>query len=76
MAEESNPFADIQDPRVALAQINAAIAKAEVSQRYKIGDRELERGDLRWMYPERARLEGIVAKLNRGGVRLRRVIPL
>lgn len=72
---EDSPFATMS-PRQALAQINIAIAKAVNSQRYKIGDRELERGDLRWMLPERARLEKVVAKLDRGGVRLRRIVPL
>jgi hypothetical protein len=43
-------------PEAQLVQLNNAIAKAEVKQRYKIGDRELQAGDLRWMYPERARL--------------------
>jgi hypothetical protein len=67
---------DALTPESRLIQINAAIAKAEVSQRYKIGDRELQRGDLRWMYPERARLEILVAKRRRGGVRLSRIVPL
>lgn len=63
-------------PESRLIQINAAIAKAEVKQRYRIGDRELFHGDLRWMYPERARLEAIVARRRRGGMRFKRVIPL
>lgn len=63
-------------PEARLVQLNNAIAKAEKSQRYKIGDRELYRGDLRWMYPERERLEKEVAKRRRGGPRFRRVIPL
>lgn len=63
-------------PEAALAQLNAAIAKAETGQRYKIGDRELDRGDLRWMYPERKRLESIVARRARGGIRIRRIVPL
>jgi hypothetical protein len=47
---EDSPFASMT-PKQALAQINIAIAHAEVSQSYKIGDRELQRGDLRWMIP-------------------------
>jgi hypothetical protein len=70
-----SPFATMS-PAQALAQINMAIQAAEKSQRYTIGDRELWRGDLRWMYPERARLEQKVAQLARGGVRLRRIVPL
>lgn len=70
-----SPFATL-DPRSALAQINIAISRAENSQRYTIGDRELWRGDLRWMYPERKRLEEKVAALNRGGrPRFSRVVP-
>lgn len=61
-----SPFASL-DPRSALAQINIAIARAENSQRYTIGDRELWRGDLRWMYPERKRLEEQVRALSRRG---------
>jgi hypothetical protein len=63
-------------PETRLIQINTAIQKAETSQRYKIADREMQRGDLRWMYPERARLEAQVARRRRGGVRLSRVVPL
>lgn len=63
-------------PESRLIQINTAIAKAETSQRYRIGDREMQRGDLRWMYPERARLEAIVARKRRGGIRFKRIIPL
>jgi len=70
-----SPFASM-DPRSALAQINMAIARAEKAQRYTIGDRELWAGDLRWMYPERARLEAKVAVLNRCGPRFRRVVPM
>jgi hypothetical protein len=72
---EDSPFATMS-PRQALAQINIAIAYALSAQSYKIGDRELERGDLRWMIPERARLEKKVASADRGGVRLRRIVPL
>jgi hypothetical protein len=75
MADAPNPFI-LFLPHEQLAHLNAAIAKAENSQRYKIGDRELHRGDLRWMYPERARLEKLCAKLARGGPRVRRVVPL
>jgi hypothetical protein len=70
-----SPFATML-PAQALAQINMAIQAAEKSQRYTIGDRDLWRGDLRWMYPERARLEKLVASQARGGVRLRRIVPL
>lgn len=75
MPDSESPFASLP-PAQALAQINAAIAKAEKSQRYKIGDRELWRGDLRWMYPERTRLEAQVRAQTRRGPRLRRVVPL
>jgi hypothetical protein len=70
-----SPFATML-PEQALAQINIAIAKAEKSQRYKIGERELWRGDLRWMYPERTRLEAKVNRRKRGGPRYRRAVPL
>lgn len=63
-------------PETRLIQINTAIQKAETSQRYKIADREMQRGDLRWMYPERARLEAQVARRRRGGIRFGRIIPL
>lgn len=63
-------------PEASLVQLNNAIAKAEVKQRYKIGDRELQHGDLRWMYPERVRLEARVARRLRGGVRFSRIVPL
>jgi hypothetical protein len=63
-------------PEASLVQLNTAIAKAETSQRYKIADREMQRGDLRWMYPERARLEAQVARRRRGGIRLSRVVPI
>jgi hypothetical protein len=43
---------------------------------YRIGDRQVLRGDLRWMYPERKRLEAKVAALTRGGMRMRRIVPL
>jgi hypothetical protein len=75
MADPTNPFVALP-PEQALAQLNIAIGKAETSQRYKIGDREIQRGDLRWMYPERARLEVQVARRARGGIRLRRIVPL
>lgn len=63
-------------PEALLVELNVAIAKAQTSQRYKIGDRELHRGDLRWMIPERARLEAKVARRRRGGIRFSRVVPL
>jgi len=69
-----SPFATL-DPRSALAAINMAILKAETNQRYAIEDREIIRDDLRWMYPERARLEKQVAALNARGIRFRRVVP-
>jgi hypothetical protein len=71
----TDPFAAFT-PEQALVQINAAIAKAEQSQSYRIGDRMLTRGDLRWMYPERARLQALVSSRARGGIRLRRIVPL
>jgi hypothetical protein len=63
-------------PESQLVQLNNAIAAAEKSQRYKIADREMQRGDLRWMYPERKRLEAKVARRQRGGTRFTRVVPL
>lgn len=71
-----NPFAPLP-PAVALTRINEAIAAAEKSQMYQIGDRRLMRGDLRWMYPERARLEKLVNAAARsvGGIRFKRVVP-
>jgi hypothetical protein len=71
-----NPFADLP-PETALANVNAAIYKIEQKgQRYKIGERELWRADIRWLYPERARLEKIVRSARRGGPRFGRVVPL
>lgn len=75
MADPTNPFASLP-PEQALAQVNAAIAKAEVSQIYQIGDRKLQRGDLRWMYPERQRLERLVSMQKRSRNRFHRVVPL
>lgn len=78
MADPDVPDALLALPAAqALAQVNAAIAAVELrGQRYTIGNRELWRGDLRWMYPERARLEAVVRAQNRGGMRVRRVVPL
>lgn len=67
-----------------LAQINEAITSvAERGQRYRIGDRELWRGDLEWLFSERRRLEPLAAReaqaaANCGvsGIRVRRVVPL
>jgi hypothetical protein len=70
-----SPFATML-PEQALAGVNIAIAKAESAQEYRIGDRQIVRGDLRWLYPERARLEQIVRSKQRGGPRFRRVVPL
>lgn len=70
-----SPFATML-PVQALASLNQAILTIEQgAQRYTIGDRELQRGDLRWMYPERTRLEAIVARQRRAGPRFRRVVP-
>lgn len=69
-----NPFPALP-PAQALAQINLAIAAAEKSQMYKVGDRQLLRGDLRWMYPERARLEAQVTRANKARNRFRRAVP-
>lgn len=64
-------------PEQALTTLNAAIYAVETKgQRYTIGDRELWRGDLRWMYPERARLEKVCSARARKGPRFSRVIPL
>ena len=71
-----SPFA-VMLPEQALASLNRAILIIEGgAQEYKIGDRQVVRGDLRWMYPERARLERLVASRARGGIRFRRVVPL
>lgn len=67
-----------------LAEVNAAIsAVADRGQRYRIGDREVWRGDLEWLFSERHRLEPIAAReaqaaANGGvsGIRVRRVVPL
>jgi hypothetical protein len=60
--------------------VNAAIsAVSERGQRYKIGDRELWRGDLEWLYAERRRLEPLAAAelaQEQGKPRIRRVVPL
>jgi hypothetical protein len=71
-----SPFA-VMSPAQALASINKAIAVVESgAQSYRIGDRQVLRGDLRWMYPERARLEKLVNSARRGGPTFRRVVPL
>lgn len=64
--------------RDSLAQVNEAItAVSERGQRYKIGEREVWRGDLEWLYAERRRLEPLAAGEVRGGrLRIRRVVPL
>lgn len=60
-----------------LNEVNAAItAIATRGQRYRIGDRELWRGDLEWLTSERRRLEPLAAREAAGGIRIRRVIPL
>jgi hypothetical protein len=73
---EDNPFATMT-PEQALAGVNEAIRAIEVKgQEYEIADRRLKRGDLRWLLPERARLEKIVNSRRRGGPTFRRVVPL
>lgn len=67
--------------RDSLGEVNAAItAVSERGQRYKIGDRELWRGDLEWLYAERRRLEPLAhaeaGAANGTRRRLRRVVPL
>lgn len=62
-----------------LAEVNAAITTImERGQRYTIGDRELWRGDLRWLFEERQRLTPLAAREISGsnGIRVRRVVPL
>jgi hypothetical protein len=63
-----------------LAEINAAIsAITERGQRYRIGDRELWRGDLEWLTAERSRIEPLAAAevaREQGKPRIRRVVPL
>lgn len=73
---DDSPFATMS-PHAALASLNRAILKIEQgAQRYTIGDRELWRADLRWMYPERTRLENIINNQRRGGPRFRQVVPI
>jgi hypothetical protein len=63
--------------RDSLAEVNAAITAVSLrGQRYKIGDREVWRGDLEWLYSERRRLEPQAAREAASGVRVRRVVPL
>lgn len=68
-----------------LAEVNAAItAVATRGQRYRIGDRELWRGDLEWLFSERRRLEPLAFReaqaaadpCGRSGIRVRRAVPL
>lgn len=60
-----------------LAEVNAAITAVCVrGQRYKIGDREVWRGDLEWLFGERARLEPLASRESGGGLRIKRVVPL
>lgn len=64
-------------PETALANVNAAIYAIETKGwRYKIGEREFWRADIRWLYAERSRLEKTVNSRARGGPRFRRVVPL
>lgn len=75
-------MADIASPtyyRDSLDEVNAAITAVSVrGQRYKIGDREMWRGDLEWLYSERKRLEPLARSEATGtsGRRYRRVVPL
>lgn len=84
MADPSAPAPDdgaaysIPPPGLTLAQINRAIAAVETGgQMYRLGDRQLLRGDLRWLYPERARLETLVRNAARAaaGITVRRIVP-
>lgn len=61
-----------------LAEINAAItAIVQRGQRYRIGDREVWRGDLEWLTAERRRLTPLAAREARGGgMTMRRIVPL
>jgi hypothetical protein len=64
--------------RDSLAEVNLAISAAMRGQRYKIGDREVWRADLEWLYAERTRLEPLAAGECRPRTtgRIRRVVPL
>jgi hypothetical protein len=74
--------------RDSLAEVNAAIsAVMNRGQRYRIGDREVWRGDLEWLHSERGRLEplasrekskadALAAGCQAGGIRVRRGVPL
>ena len=55
----------------------AAIARPGGAQRYRIGNRELYRADLRALREERDDLRQRLAREGRGGgLRVRRVVPL
>ncbi|PWC81261.1 hypothetical protein TSH64_01050 [Azospirillum sp. TSH64] len=60
-----------------LASVEAAIkAVEERGQRVVIKDRELWRADLDRLYAERKRLEPLARRETRGGLRMRRIVPL
>lgn len=60
-----------------LVSINLAIAAIEGgAQSYSIAGRSLSRGDLSTLYAERKRLEALVDRTDRGGVRVRLVTPV
>ncbi|MCW2248284.1 hypothetical protein M2352_003918 [Azospirillum fermentarium] len=62
-----------------LAEVNRAVtAITERGQRYVFQGRELTRADLGMLLKERARLEPLALRQagGRGGVRVRRVVPL
>lgn len=64
--------------RDSLAEVNLAISAVGRGQRYKIGDREVWRADIEFLYKERSRLEPLAAGEARvaGAGRIRRVVPL
>lgn len=77
MANETDTLYPGKSAAQKLYELEIAITAVQSKgQAYQIGDRKLTRGDLRWMYPERQRLERLVAAANRGGMRMRRVVPL
>lgn len=59
-----------------LAEVEAAITKATGAQRWQQGQRSEERADLSALFAERSRLERLIARQTRGGIRMRQGVPL
>jgi len=59
-----------------LAEVEAAITKALDKQSWTQGQRAEQRASLDQLFAERKRLERIIGRTTRGGIRMRRGVPL